>query len=303
MLLAACSLPITREGGRGAPSAPDATGATVDGSGGTDSLVAPMVDAAGPPTCNGYEPCGVNPVVVPTGYTLLAGVNFDDYGGVYGSCLDWADCGMWDLHFTSNWTDGNTGQLVADYYNTMSSPFPWGGGRYEINVLPKRISYVKLHVLAPGDMYRFNDGTLETQTDRATGQTTCFQRSPGHMESANLDNLGGTGNTGPVTWTISVLPGDMGNSGNASTCTGTDNTGTVFLTSDPAKAALVDGQGQHVYCLLREGADYYINFMSAGTSNPQFPCATATCSMGGLTIANFVGSDGSQAPQVGVPCE
>jgi hypothetical protein len=264
----------------------------------------PPVDpdaAVAPAICNGYEPCAVNPVVVPPGYTLQNYINYDDYG-IYGTCTAFEDCGMWNLHYTMQWIDGNTSQPVAQYYNRMSSPFPWSGSRYEIDVASKKIQYATFHMTAPNEMYKFSDGTLETRTDRATGAITCFKRGPGQMERANLGNLGGTGNGGKVQWNISVLPGDMGNSGNASRCSGQGNTTTVFLTSDPVVAAsTLDSMGNPVLCLLREGKTYYLNFMSSGVLG-NFDCTTQTCTMGGFQLTNFVGSDGSQAPQVEVPC-
>src|SRR5450432_2032583 len=145
-----------------------------------DGDTATTTDAMMPATCNGYEPCGVNAVILPTGYTLRNYVDFDDYGS-YGSCTTWEDCGMWNSHYTSNYVDGNTGQPVAQYYNRMSSPFPWAGSRYEIDVAPKKIQYAAFHIMAPNDPYKFSDGTLETRTDRATGAITCFKRGPGHM--------------------------------------------------------------------------------------------------------------------------
>ena len=259
------------------------------------------LDAETPATCNGYEPCGVNAVVVPTGYTLRNAVAFDDYGGIYGSCSHWEDCGMWNTHFTSNWDDAN-GNPVSIYYNRMAGGgFPWPLSRYEIDVAPKKIQYASFHILAPGEPYKFSDGTMLTQTERSSGTTTCFKRGA-RMEHAELGNLGGTGNAGKINWNISVLPGDMGNSGNASICQGDQNTLRLLLTADPAvAAAAVDSNGNPTTCLLREGVTYYMNFMSSGTLG-QFDCTTGSCSMGGFVLANFQGSDSSAAPQVQVPC-
>lgn len=262
-----------------------------------DALDAADAPDAPPTECNGYEPCGIHPVVVPDGYTLLGRVDTDEYGAS-SSCTDWADCGMWNTHYTSNYVDSN-GVPVDPYYNRMGSPFPWGNSRYDVIVQPKKIQYAKLHVLAPGEMYGYTDGTLEQRIDRTTGATTCFQRGAS-MAEAIVRTLGGTKNYGTVTWNISVLPGDMGNSGNASSCTGS-GTRNRPITADPATAATPDSQGNLNFCLLREGHDYYINFQSSG-AGINFDCATDVCSMGGLFVANFAAVDGSSGPQVEVPC-
>ena len=265
----------------------------------TDALLldgGATTDAPIAATCNGYEPCGVHPVVVPPGYALENFISYDDYASIYGTCTAFEDCGMWNGHYTMQWIDGNTNQPVAQYYNRMSSPFPWLGSRYEIDVAPKKIQYVTFHVMAPGETYKFHDGTLETRTDRMTGAVTCFERGPGRMQRALLGNLGGTGNGGIVKWNISVLPGDMGNSGNASTCAGTNGTTNIAITSDPAVAAATPS-----YCLLREGQTYYMNMMSSG-AELHFDCSTQTCTMGGFQLTNFVGSDGTEAPEIDVAC-
>ncbi|MEO6951177.1 MAG: hypothetical protein ABI321_05135, partial [Polyangia bacterium] len=179
-----------------------------------DLAVSPALDLGtvdpdlGPPTCNGYEPCGVNPVVTPTGYTSLAGVNVDNQVMITG-CADFVDCDNFDRHFTVNYT-GTDGTPVDPYYNRLGSPFPSPGSRYIFSVPPKKIAYVKLHVLAPEELYRYSDGTPEIRTDRASGVQTCFQRGTGHMLTAAVGNLGGTGNGGKVAYNISLLPGDMG---------------------------------------------------------------------------------------------
>ncbi|HEY4179129.1 MAG TPA: hypothetical protein VGM90_19935 [Kofleriaceae bacterium] len=279
-----------------------AAGDDVDGGsdvGGSDTdLDAGILPDAPPAVCNGYEPCGIHPAMPPAGYTTLASVNVDQYASIYTSCTDFADCGMWNTHYTENWND-TSNQPVAQYFNRMASPFPWVNSRYKIDVSPKKIQYVKLHVPAPGDMYKFSDGTLETRTDRATGQRTCFKRGAS-MTSASLYNLGGTNNLGRVTWNISVLPGDMGNTGNTSTCTGTGATNMVPITASETTASAPNALGHPVYCLLREGHDYYINYQSASLANVD--CTTGVCSMGGWFVSNFVGTDGSQSPSVEVPC-
>jgi hypothetical protein len=116
------------------------------------------------------------------------------------------------------------------------------------------------------------------------------------MESALIGDMGGTGDFGIVTWNISVLPGDMGNSGNASTCKGAGNTTSMKVTSDASLAATTPG-----YCLLREGQSYYLNFMSSGMVGNS-DCSTGTCTMGGFALTNFTGSDGSTSPTVEVAC-
>jgi hypothetical protein len=297
--LAACSNVETRFR---APDAPVAVGAP-DGapSHGSDAgSVEPGADAA-QAECDGYEPCGIHPVVMPTGYTAINQVNYDEYG-VYGSCTSFEDCGMWDTHFPGNWLNGNTHEPFDPYYNEMGSPFPWSGSRYWIDVLPGKVMYAKLKITTVGELYAYSDGTPETLTERSTNTTTCFQRGPGHMESALIENMGGTGDAGIVTWNISVLPGDMGNSGNASTCTGTGNLVSLSVTSDPVKAATsLDANNKPFYCLLREGETYYLNFMSSGTLG-NIDCSVDTCTMGGFALSNFVGSDGSVSPTVQVPC-
>ena len=294
----ACSLPIMREGGGGGggggdPSSPDATAATGDGANGSDGSGTAL--DAGPATCNGYEPCGINPVMAPAGYTLRAGVNYDSYGGIYGTCTDWADCGMWNIHYTSNWLDPN-GNPVNPYYNRMASPFPWSLSRYEIDVDPGKVEYAKLHMSAVGDTYEFADGTKEMQTDRDTGVTTCFQRGASPIKTLMLGNLGGTGNTGAIDWNISILPGDMGNTGNVSTCQGNADTSSLYITSDEGLAI-----AHPTYCLLREGHDYYVNFTSHGHVNPHFDCSQTTCAMGGFLVINIMTEDGSPALDP-VPC-
>ncbi len=293
-MLAACSLPVMREGGgRGDPSAPDATLAPVDSGG------AMAIDAA-PATCNGYEPCRINPVVAPAGYTPSAGVHYDEYG-VYGTCQDWADCGMWNTHYTSNWVDSG-GNPVNPYYNRMGSPFPWTNARYEIDVDPGKVEYAKLHMMAAGDPFAFSDGTKEIRTDRTTGATTCFQRGASPIKTLMLGNLGGTGTFGEVDWNISVLPGDMGNTGNASRCSGTGATTWISITTDEQLAATtLNSQGKPVYCLLREGQDYYVNFTSRGVWQ-NVDCSQSTCKMGGFQITNLTTEDGSAAVN-GVPCD
>jgi hypothetical protein len=262
---------------------------------------APDADApsdASPTECSGYEPCGIHPVETPAGYTLEPSVNVELYGAT-SSCTDWADCGMWNTHYTSNYVDTN-GQPVDPYFNRMGSPFPWVNSRYIVDVSPKKIHYAKLHVLAPGEMYRYSDDTLEMRIDRSTGAATCFQRSASSMASAGLRSLGGTGNRGSVTWNISVLPGDMGDSGNISSCTG-DGFSTRAVTADPVTAATPNASGKFTFCLLREGHDYYINFRSAGTFL-NGDCATDVCTMGGLFLSNFTSASGPESPVVEVPC-
>jgi hypothetical protein len=263
-----------------------------------DALDAADASDAPPTECNGYEPCGIHPVETPAGYTLRPSVNVELYGAT-SSCSDWADCGMWNTHYTSNYLDTN-GQPVDPYFNRMGSPFPWVASRYIIDVSPKTIHYAKLHVLAPGEMYRFSDDTPEMRIDRTSGQATCFQRSASSMASAILRSLGGTGNRGSVTWNISVLAGDMGDSGNISTCTGSGFVDQP-ITADPATAANPNTQGNLYQCLLREGHDYYINFRSSGTFF-NGDCATDVCTMGGLVLANFASGNGPERPEVEVPC-
>lgn len=158
----------------------------------------------------------------------------------------------------------------------------------------------RLHVLAPGELYRYSDGTLEMRIDRGTGQATCFQRSATSMASAILRSLGGTNNRGTVTWNISVLPGDMGDSGNVSICTAS-GIGNRPITADPVVAATPNAQGRPTYCLLREGHDYYINFRSSGELF-NGDCATDVCVLGGMFLSNFTGADGPARPEVEVPC-
>ena len=280
------------------------TGDASPGLDGTEDAMPEPDDAiagdAAPTECDGYEPCGIHPVVVPAGYTLQNGVDFDEYH-VYGSCTSFEDCGMWDTHFTQNWVDGNTGQPVDPYYNRMGSPFPWVGSRYEIDVAPGKISYATLKVTSPGELYVYSDGTPEMRFDRTTGTSTCFRHRAAHTVSAWLGNLGGTGNHGKVDWNISVLPGDMGTSGNASTCSGAASTIHINITADPALAATTNAQGDHAYCLLREGHTYYINFMSHGVLG-NFDCSVQTCTMGGLAVYAYMGTDGMSSPTEEVPC-
>src|ERR1700733_2611900 len=117
-----------------APDAPIAVGA--DGSTADGASVDPIADGA-TPECNGYEPCGIHPVVMPTGYTAINGVDYDEYG-VYGSCTSFEDCGMWDTHFSETWLGGITHLPVDPYYDRMGSPFPWAGSRYWIGAIPTR---------------------------------------------------------------------------------------------------------------------------------------------------------------------
>ena len=295
LAFAACSLPITKEGGEhGDPSSPDASGVAPDGGTGA------ALDGATPATCNGYEPCGINPVTPPDGYTLSPGVHYDDYSGIHGTCQDWADCGMRNTHYTSNWVDSG-GNPVNPYFNRMGSPFPWTNARYEIDVDPGKVNYTKLHMTAAGDMFAFSDGTKEIQTDRTTGATTCFQRGPSPLKTFMLGNLGGTGDFGAVDWNISALPGDMGNTGNASTCHGSGATTWITVTSDEQLAAttLTPG-GKPAYCLLREGHDYYVNFTSRGVWH-NVDCTQAQCDMGGFQLTNLTTEDGSTAIN-SVPC-
>ncbi|MEO8843338.1 MAG: hypothetical protein ABI591_12910 [Kofleriaceae bacterium] len=114
-------------------------------------------------------------------------------------------------------------------------------------------------------------------------------------------SLGGTGNHGAVDWNISVLPGDMGNSGNVSTCAGQANTNHINVTEDPVRAAQTNDQGIHPYCLLREGQTYYVNFMSHGVLG-NADCTADTCTMGGFAIYSYMGSDGASSPTIEVPC-
>ena len=253
-----------------------------------------------PVACNGYEPCGVHPVVVPDGYTLQAGVDVSNLNTTT-SCAAFADCDMWNTHFTSIWQPCSGCGEIDNTWNRMGSPFPWPGSRYVIVVTPKRVQYAKLHLTAPGERYLYGDGTPEMHTDKDTGVTSCYQRGPGHLVTSWLSNMGGTGNLGKVTFNISVLPGDMGNSGNASTCAGTGSTNVVLITSDEAKASIPDAQGHYDYCLLREGQDYYVNFMSSG-GTPSIDCGTAACTMGGFAFNNPTTSDGSPFVAA-VPCD
>ena len=242
------------------------------------------------PDCDGYEPCGVHPVVPPTGYTIQAGVEVTN-SSTTTSCTSFADCDMWNTHYTPVWQPCNGCGTIDNGYNRMGSPFPWELSRYIFVVPPKRVAYIKFHMTSPGEDYVYGDGTPEKHTDPQTQTTTCFRRGPGHLESALLGNLGGTGNVGMIDWNISELPGDMGNSGNTSTCHGNGGTTELTITSDEAKAKSVMTQGKYVYCLLREGHDYYLNFMSSGKTN-SVDCATDQCTMGGFAVSNPSTSDG-----------
>jgi hypothetical protein len=107
-----------------------------------------------------------------------------------------------------------------------------------------------------------------------------------------LGNMGGTGNAGFVDWNISVLPGDMGDSGNASTCHGSGATTWILITSDEATAATMGPSGEFDHCLLREGQDYYVNFMSHGHPYA-IDCSTDDCTIGTFAFSNPTTSDGS----------
>jgi hypothetical protein len=77
------------------------------GAGGSDATTSTETSAAvggasgsggsAPASCNGYEPCGVNPVVVADGYTLSASISVFNQSTTT-SCADFADCDMWNTH-------------------------------------------------------------------------------------------------------------------------------------------------------------------------------------------------------------
>ncbi len=58
--------------------------------------------------------------------------------------------------------------------------------------------------------------------------------------------------------------------------------------------------GKYVYCLLREGQDYYVNFMSHGQVY-SIDCSTEDCTIGTFDFTNPTTSDGSPFI-VDVPC-
>jgi hypothetical protein len=253
------------------------------------------------PTCNGYEPCSDHPVVVPAGYTLEGSVTVDNVSTQTG-CTDFSDCDMWNTHFTSVWTDSQ-GTPYNPYYNRMGSPFPWPNSRYVVVVPPKTITYAKLHITAPGETYAYSDSTPEMRTDRTTNAVTCFQRGTGHLELGIIGALGGTGNVGFVSWNISVLPGDMGTSGNVSPCQGGSATVSLPVTADEAKAiASEQDGGTYGTCLLREGADYYLNFMSFGKVYAA-DCSTQDCTVGALAFAGTSTTSDGTALIDEVPCK
>jgi hypothetical protein len=281
------------------------TGAAAGGGGGSSSTTGSggaSGGAGGAASCDGYEPCGVNPVQAPAGYTIEAapGVSVQN-GATTTSCTAFADCDMWNTHYTPVWMSCSGCGKIDNGWNRMSSPFPIENSRYIFQISPKTIQYVAFHMTAPGELYVYGDGTKEMHTDPDTGVTSCFQRGAGHIESALIDDLGGTGDVGIVDWNISLLPGDMGNTGNSSTCSGSGGTTAVLITSDPMKAATTkNSAGKYSYCLLREGQDYYLNFMSSG-SVPAVDCSTDPCTMGGFVFANPVTSDGNAVVDQ-VPC-
>jgi hypothetical protein len=100
----------------------------------------------------------------------------------------------------------------------------------------------------------FSDGTPETYFDADTATTTCFARGQGHLMRGSLGNMGGTGNAGKVIFTISLLPGDMGDSGNLSTCEGSSATNGLAITSDEATASTPNAQGKLSYASSAKGS-------------------------------------------------
>lgn len=261
------------------------SGTTTSSDGGSDAA------AAG---CTGYEPCGVNAVAPPTGYTIAssAGISTSN-SSTDNPCADMDDCEMWNTHFSSNWYAAGTKTLVDPYYNRMASPFWWPLSRYIVNTSPKVITYAKLHVVAPGAMFTFPDGTPEMRIDRTSGAKTCFARGAGTLETGQIEGMGGTGDLGVVRFNISLLPGDMGNTGNVSSCMGS-GLDAVNITEDETKAAASKNAstGKYGFCLLRPGQTYWVSFMASGKT-PSTDCSTAQCSMGGFGFASsFTTSDG-----------
>jgi hypothetical protein len=289
------------------------SGDTVDGGGGgsgsggggvVDAAVVdgPDVDAA-PAVCNGYEPCGVAPVQLPAGYTLKTSLPYDDFV-TSGTCTTFEDCGQWNEHYPSGVNDDD-GNPYNPYSNRYGQPFPYGGGRYIFDLKPKTVHSIKFHLVAPGALYRYSDGTPWTTTTTDTHVTSCYQRTNTTMKLAWLQTMGGTGELGFSKWTISALPGDMGDSGNVSACQGTGTASArTLLTSDPAVAmASLDAQtGKYTTCLLRDNTEYYLNFMSYGMPNMTVNCATDTCTYGGFVMQTYTGADGSMSPITPVAC-
>jgi len=240
----------------------------VDGGALVDAATGDMVA-----TCNGYEPCAVYPPAAPAGYSLY-GMITGSTTAQPGSCASFEDCPMWNTHFTKNY--GN-----RYYYDRLGSPFPTPQSQYIWTVSPKTVQYAKLKITSPNEYYRYSDGTLVTETDSTSNTTTCFQRGAGSISTILVTNLGGTGTAGKVTWNISLLPGDMGNTGNVSVCSGNQNMD-LRVTSDEAMAKAAYTTSSKL-CLLREGQTYYVNFMSAGMT-PAVDCATQSCSMAGFVV-------------------
>lgn len=277
--------------------------AAVTDSGSVASEDASVADAdAAATTCNGYEPCAVHAVAAPDGYSLASaiGVTTNDLSAD-GSCTDLSDCHMWNEHYTSNWNDPG-GTPVNPYWNRMGSPFWWPLSRYLVVVPPKKITTAKLHVLMPGEMYKYADGTVVMQIDRMSGARTCYARRNATLEIGQIQTMGGTGNLGQVHFVIGALPYDMGNTGNVSPCTGSGND-EVIITEDEAKAAASFSTTTNKYqlCLLRPGHDYWVSFESSGKTYTT-DCATAACTMGGFGFGDgYTMSDGGHFSEV-VPC-
>ncbi len=128
----------------------------------------------------------LNPVLIPDGYTLAPeGITVFNQA-TDTSCVDFADCDMWNTHFDAMWNS------PANGWSRMGSPFPWPLSRYIVSVPPKRITYAKLHMTAPNEKYVYSDGTPEMYTDPSTHVATCYARGPGHMKLGYLENMGGS---------------------------------------------------------------------------------------------------------------